>query len=103
MNLRCRARSAVLTAAVAAALVPAGSAIAAPPAHGFIKPPCARSAAGQMRCFLLYRPQVAVDQARAVRQSVKPHGWTPAELRAAYKLPNPSTSHQTVAVSIPFH
>jgi len=56
-----------------------------------------------MRCFLLYRPQVAVDQAMVAGLSAKPHGWTPAQLRSAYKLPTRATSDQTVAISIPFH
>jgi len=114
MKFRSRARSAVLTATIAAAVVPGGLALAgvpsataaqrpAPGAHGFIKPPCAKARPGQMRCFFRYRPQLAVNQAMAAGQAMKPHGLTPADLRSAYRLPNRSTSTQTVAVSIPLH
>jgi subtilase family serine protease len=118
MKLRYRVRSAVLTAAVVAAVAPGVAATAQAAqaaqqpratagAHGFIKPPCAKAStarSGLMRCFLQYRPQVAVDQALAAgRQASKPHGYTPADLRSAYKVPTRSTSNQTVAVSIPMH
>ena len=83
MKLRCRVGSAVRTATIVAAVVPGalalgGIASAAPPASaapsapparaarsapGFIKPPCATARTGQMRCFFLYRPQTAVNQA----------------------------------------
>jgi len=109
MKLPCRVRSAVLTAAIATAVVPGGPAMAgtasaaSPGAHGFIKPPCAAARSGLMRSFLIYRPQMAVDQALVAGQAARPHGLTPADLRSAYKLPARSTSNQTVAVSIPFH
>ena len=54
-----------------------------------------------MRCFFLYRPQQAVNQALTAGLATRPHGLTPADLRSAYKLPSLSTSNQTVAVSIP--
>ena len=121
MKLRCRVRSAVRTAAIVAAVVPGALALGGiasaaarlgrrpPPARaarsapGFIKPPCATARTGQMRCFFLYRPQTAVNQALHAGLATRPHGLTPADLRSAYKLPNRSTSNQTVAVSIPLH
>ena len=88
----------------------AGTGAAASPApttraatSGFITPPCARPRPGQAGCFLVYRPQRAVNRALTAKLDSRPRGLTPAELRSAYKLPDLATSDQTVAVSIAFH
>ncbi|HET7018670.1 MAG TPA: S8 family serine peptidase, partial [Streptosporangiaceae bacterium] len=64
---------------------------------------CATPKPGQAGCFLVYRPQAAVNRALSAGLISKPHGLTPADLRSAYKLPDEATSDQTVAVSIAFH
>jgi hypothetical protein len=55
-----------------------------------------------MRCFTLYRPQYAVNQALAEGHPTQPQGWGPKALERIYRLPVSRGSHQTVAVSIAF-
>jgi subtilase family serine protease len=76
------------------------------PGGGFIRPPCAVASARSEQCFLEYRPQTAVNRAISAGQAgsaASPRGWSPADLRAAYKLPAQRQSSQTVAVSIAYN
>jgi subtilase family protein len=70
-----------------------------------MRPACPVAPPGHARCFALFRPETAVNQAIAagVRgAAAKPHGWTPQALESAYRLPVSRNSHQTVAISIAF-
>jgi Subtilase family len=92
---------AALTTAAAHALARPGSRPAAAPAW---RTACAPARPGRDTCFTLWRPQQQADRALAAGQTARPRGWTPAQLRAAYKLPatSPATAPETVAVSIAF-
>src|SRR5262249_21431588 len=70
---------------------------------GFIQPPCARPEAGQAQCFLVYRPQAAVNHAMAAGRPGGPKGLSAAAIRSAYRLRSRGSQDQTVAVSIAFH
>ena len=106
---------AIVASTVVAATVVAGAAPAVAatriggtgaPGDGFIRPPCAAASARSEQCFLEYRPQTAVNRAIAAGQAgsaATPRGWSPADLRAAYKLPAQLHSTQTVAVSIAYN
>jgi subtilase family serine protease len=66
-----------------------------------MRPACPTARAGFERCLTLWRPQAAVNRARAagVRgAAAQPAGWGPADIEAAYKLPVSAGSGQTVAV-----
>jgi hypothetical protein len=70
---------------------------------------CPAAPAGHLRCYVLYRPQAAVNRAIADGHQVlagahktHPVGWGPKTLERAYRLPVNLQSHQTVAVSIAF-
>jgi hypothetical protein len=72
---------------------------------GFLRPGCAAQHPGQESCFLLYRPQAAVNaaiKAGLAGAAVSPAGLTPRQLQSAYRLPASRRSRQTVAVSIAF-
>jgi subtilase family serine protease len=56
-----------------------------------------------MRCYAVYRPQVAVNAALTAGRSAGPKGLTPQQIQAAYRLPVSRRSRITVAVSIAFH
>jgi subtilase family serine protease len=56
-----------------------------------------------MRCFVLYRPQSAVNRAIAAGRKAGPQGWAAKTLERAYRLPVNRKSHQTVAVSIAYN
>jgi hypothetical protein len=106
---------AIVASTVVAATVVAGSGPAAAatrlggtgvPGGGFIRPPCAVAGTRSEQCFLEYRPQTAVNRAISAGQAgsaASPRGWSPADLRAAYKLPAQRQSSQTVAVSIAYN
>jgi hypothetical protein len=106
---------AIVASTVVAATVVAGSGPAAAatrlggtgvPGGGFIRPPCAVAGTRSEQCFLEYRPQTAVNRAISAGQAgsaASPRGWSPADLRAAYKLPAQRRSSQTVAVSIAYN
>jgi hypothetical protein len=90
----------------AAAGAPAHAARGAAGPGGYITPPCAVPRPGNERCFLVYRPQTAVN--RAIRagltgDAARPHGLGAQAIRAAYRLSRQRNSRQTVAISIPFH
>jgi hypothetical protein len=70
---------------------------------GFIQPPCSRPEAGRARCFLVYRPQGAVNHAMAAGRPAGPKGLSAAAIRSAYRLRSQGSQGQTVAVSIAFH
>jgi Subtilase family len=99
-------------------LLAAGPALASPAPHGAPTPygapargaalraACPAVPVGRMRCFVLYRPQYAVNAALAAGISghkTRPRGWGAKTLEHAYRLPVNRRSHQTVAVSIAFH
>ena len=87
-----------------AALATRAAAITGRPGKaGFIRPPCATAAPGQARCFLVYRPQAAVNRAMLAGRKSAPHGLSARSIRSAYNLPSRKSSDQTVAVSIAFH
>ena len=94
----------VAAAALAGALTAAGPAAAAPAPT--LRPACPRAPHGYMRCFALYQPQTSVNRAIAKGlhgPSAQPQGWSPQNLRSAYKLPAATTSDQTVAISIAYN
>lgn len=104
----------VVALAGAGLAVPVMSAGAATPARpapvksgtAGLRAACPKARAGFERCFALYRPQTAVNQAiaaGATGKRSKPHGLTAKNIEAAYQLPINRRSHQTVAVSIAFH
>src|ERR1700737_705125 len=106
---------AALGAAVLAGAAPAAGSPSSPRAApssraraggaGLLRPPCAAQRPGQESCFLLYRPQAAVNRAIASGRAgaaVTPAGLTPRQLQSAYRLPVSRRSHQTVAVSMAF-
>jgi hypothetical protein len=63
---------------------------------------CPAARPGHMRCFSLYRPQYAVNQALVHGDVTHPAGWGARTLERAYRLPVSRTSRQTIAVSIAF-
>lgn len=63
-----------------------------------LRPACPKSTRTQARCFALYAPEVAVNQAQAAGASAKPKGWGAKAIESAYKLPVGRASNQTVAV-----
>jgi hypothetical protein len=119
---RLTAVSAILAAATAAAGLAAGQAGAAqPPARAARaastagtagaarpgQPACAVPRPHRAQCYLRFRPQAAVNGAIAAGRAgpaTAPRGWTPQQLRAAYRLPagHRTARRQTVAVSIAF-
>jgi len=64
---------------------------------------CAAARPGHLRCFALYRPQTAVNEAIAGGVASRPFGWTARQLEQAYRLPVSQLSDQTVAISIAFN
>jgi hypothetical protein len=62
---------------------------------------CADRAGPYAHCLTYFRPQTAVNRARAADEPATPDGWGATDLRTAYQLPD-STSTATVAVSIAF-
>jgi hypothetical protein len=109
-----RALAAVAGGLALCGLLTAGAAAAARPVPGEsllarltsgpevsrLQPACPPARPGHMRCFVLVRPQYAVNRALAAGRKAGPRGWTPRELEQAYRLPVSRRSHQTVAVSI---
>jgi hypothetical protein len=67
--------------------------------HG-LQAACPKARPGDARCFVLVQPQYAVNRALATDHKTRPHGWAPAQLERAYRLPVGRHSHQTVAVAI---
>ncbi|HEU5420282.1 MAG TPA: S8 family serine peptidase [Streptosporangiaceae bacterium] len=61
---------------------------------------CPAARAGHMRCYTLFRPQYAVNQALMRGAVTHPEGWGARTLERAYRLPVSRRSHQTIAVSI---
>jgi hypothetical protein len=71
-----------------------------------LRPACPAPPSGYERCFTLYQPDAAVNQALAegISNSVsRPMGLSPQAIESAYRLPVNRQSGQTVAVSIAFH
>ncbi|HEV2373797.1 MAG TPA: S8 family serine peptidase [Streptosporangiaceae bacterium] len=82
---------------------PASSQAFAVPAG--MKTACPAAPAGEARCFTFYRPQTSVNRAIAAGvhgKAAQPTGWSPQQIRAAYKLPASTGSNQTVAITIAF-
>ncbi len=82
-------------------MAPAGAGVGGS-AGGFVAA-CPRARPGEMRCYAVYRPQVAVNAALTAGRSAGPKGLTPQQIQAAYRLPVSRRSRITVAVSIAFH
>jgi subtilase family protein len=105
--------AASLVAAVAgAALLATAPATAAPATTAPATGPAATGPAGMTaacaerpgpyaHCLTLYRPQAAVNRARAAGDLVTPDGWGATDLRTAYRLPD-AASTTTVAVAIAY-
>jgi subtilase family serine protease len=94
---------------LAAVLLPTAGVAAASPVGGHSRSgfhaACPVAPEGYMRCFVLYRPQTAVNRAIAAGltgSAARPAGLGPRQLVAAYRLPVNRRSHQTVAVSIAY-
>lgn len=77
---------------------PAGPATAALSASGRLRPACPQAPAGRMRCFTMYAPQLAVNQAMAAGAAAKPAGLGARAIESAYRLPISKNPHQTIAV-----
>jgi subtilase family serine protease len=94
----CWRRLAVAGLAAATVLGLAAAASAAPPRAA--RPVTCRPARpGAARCYVIYQPQTAVNQALAAgERSARPRGLTPQDLWSAYRLPHWRHSDQTVAV-----
>jgi Subtilase family len=83
-------------------LAPARTVAAAPA----LRSACPPTPPGYARCFTLYRPETAVNQAIAdgiSGRASRPAGLSPQAIESAYRLPVNRDSDQTVAVSIAFH
>jgi subtilase family serine protease len=96
--------SALALCGMLASAAPASAAPrSAAPQFAGLRAACPAVPSGQMRCFVLYRPQYAVNRAIAEGHKTSPVGWGPKTLERAYRLPVNLGSHQTIAVSIAFH
>jgi Subtilase family len=77
----------------------------APVAPARFRAACPDARAGYVRCFALYRPQYAANQAGAggeAGRALRPSGLSPQAIESAYRLPVRRQPGQTVAVSIAF-
>src|SRR3984957_124175 len=77
-----------------------------PQAAAGFRAACPPAPAGHLRCFTMYRAQTSVTRPTAPGASgkaSKPHGLSPRNIEAAYRLPVNRHSHQTVAVSIAYN
>jgi subtilase family protein len=61
---------------------------------------CPAARAGHMRCYMLFRPQYAVNAGLMHAAKTSPAGWGARTLERAYRLPVSRNSRQTIAVSI---
>ncbi len=103
--------AALASVALAVQVMPAGAATpvrSAPvrPGRAGFQPACPKAAPGFERCFALFRPQTAVNEAiaaGATGQRAQPQGLTARQIEAAYRLPVSRNSRQVVAISIAFH
>ncbi len=66
-------------------------------ASGGLRPACPPAPADEMRCFTLYAPQRAANQAMATGAAA-PAGWGARAIESAYRLPVSRNPRQTVAV-----
>ncbi|HEY1641321.1 MAG TPA: S8 family serine peptidase [Streptosporangiaceae bacterium] len=97
------ARTADPSAALARATMASTAVVPAASGHSSqLRAACPAARAGHMRCYSLYRPQYAVNQALRHAARTSPSGWGAKTLERAYRLPVSRASHQTIAVSIAY-